>query len=123
MIHGFYKGIRAITAIAPFLIVKAVAGGVAVASAATDPLIGTSDSLGCAVDKMLDVAMGNQPDVTAGGAITFGDELTSDAQGRAIKAVPVTGVITRTIGFAMSDANLGDIFPYHYAPGTIAKSA
>jgi hypothetical protein len=116
---SFYSAL----AIAPYLLTKSSAGGAALASAATDALLGSSGAMGVQAGGMLDVMQVGFDEVTSGGVITDGDPLTSDAQGRAIKAVPGVGVITRIIGFARADANLGDIFHFQVAHGVIAKSA
>lgn len=123
MTPTFIKSFAALAVIAGNLIVKAGTNGVSVASAATDPLIGVADSMGAAAGAMLDVPQAGWHEVRCGGVVTNGDPLTSDATGRAIKAVPTANAITRIVGFAMSDGNDGDIIPYLIAPGVIAKSA
>lgn len=123
MTPTFIKSFRALVAVAGYLIVKAGIDGVEVASSSTDPLIGAADSMGAHADGMLDVIQGGWGEVRAGGVLKFGDPLTSDAQGRAVKAEPDAGEIVRTIGFAMSDAAENDIIPYHVAPGCIGAAS
>lgn len=117
------KSYYAPAAVAGYLILKPVAGGVGLATAATDLLLGVSDAMGAAAGGMVDVTELGRSEVLSGGVIAHGDPLTSDGQGRAIKAVPAAAAITRIIGFAVMDANLGDIFEYSSAPGIIARSA
>lgn len=122
MTPTFIKSFRALVAVAGNLIVKAGVDGVSVAGSGTDPLIGTSDSMGAHADAMVDVVQGGHGEVRAGGTFAFGDPLTSDAQGRAIKAEPAAGTVVRIIGFAMQDADENDIVPYLFAPGCIAAA-
>jgi hypothetical protein len=119
------KSFRATAAaISGYLIVKAAAGGaVSVASAATDSLIGASGSMGAPASGMVDVDMAGISEVRLGGNVVFGDPLTSDADGKAIKAVPVAGSIVRIIGFALSEGAADDIAPYHIAPGVLVTPA
>ena len=111
-------------AIAGYLILKAAADRkVAVASAGTDALIGAAGSMGAPADGMVDVTVAGWDEVRAGGNISFGDPLTSNNVGKAVKAVPVAGSVVRIIGFAMSDASADDIIPYQVAPGVLATPA
>lgn len=121
----FIKSFRAgITAIAGYLILKAVNGGtVAVATSSADPLVGAAGSMGAPAEGMVDIAQGGWSEVRCGGDISFGDPLTAGAAGKAIKAVPTAGVSVRIIGFAMSDGSDGDIIPFNIAPGFLAKPA
>ncbi|WP_439604381.1 hypothetical protein [Shinella sp.] len=111
-------------AIAGFLIAKFGAGGAAeVASAATDPLIGAAGSMGAPAGGMLDVTEVGWSEVRAGGNISWGDPLTANNLGKAVKAVPVAGSVVSIIGFARSDASDGDVIPYIVAPGVLATPA
>lgn len=111
-------------AIAGFLIIKFGAGGAAeLATAGTDPLIGTAGSMGAPANGMVDVDEVGWSEVRAGGNVSWGDPLTANNLGRAIKAVPVAGSVVRIIGFARSDASDGDIIPYIVAPGVLATPA
>ncbi|PRA87929.1 hypothetical protein CQ054_05890 [Ochrobactrum sp. MYb29] len=122
MTPTFIKSFLALAAVAGHLIIKAGVDGVSVATSNTDPLIGTADSMGAPADAMLDVVQGGHGEVRAGSTFAFGDPLTADAQGRAIKAEPAAGKLVRIIGFAMQDAVENDIVPYHVAPGCIAAA-
>lgn len=121
----FTKSFRAgAAAIAGYLILKAVDGGtVAVAAAATDPLVGAAGSMGAPADGMVDIDQAGWSEVRCGGDIHFGDPLTSNANGKAIKAVVTAGSSVRIIGFAMSDGSADDIIPYNIAPGFLTKPA
>ncbi len=83
------------------------------ASASTDGLIGVSDSLGGEASVRVDVVMSDITEVEYGGAVTRGDLLTSDADGKAITASPDAGSNVRTIGTAMVsgvDGDIGSVF-------------
>tara|TARA_R110002124_G_scaffold284368_1_gene461515 strand:- start:31610 stop:31990 length:381 start_codon:yes stop_codon:yes gene_type:complete len=111
-------------AIAGYLIVAAAAGGkVELANAANDLLLGATDSMGCPAGGQLDIAQAGWSEVRCGGNVSFGDPLTSDANGKAIKAVPVVGQMVRVIGFAQADAVADDIIPYQVAPCVLATPA
>lgn len=111
-------------AVAGYLIVAAAAGGkVELANAATDLLLGAADSMGCPENGQLDIAQAGWSEVRCGGNVTFGDPLTSDANGKAIKAVPVVGQVVRIIGFAQADAVANDIIPFQVAPSVLATPA
>ena len=119
---GLYKTLDAEGDISPYRI---CAHGTAdysarQASAATDALVGTTDELGTQANGRVDVCMGGLPEVEAGGTLAAGDPLTSDAEGKAVKA---TAAGNRIIGFAMTGASAGDIIPYQFAPGTLGVAA
>ena len=87
---------------------------------ATEALVGTADELGKQPNGGADVAMSDQPEVEAGAAVAAGDPLTSDAQGRAVKA---TAAGDRIIGFACQAAtDAGEIIDYQFAPGFLATA-
>ena len=95
-------------------------GGYKQATAATEALVGTADELGKQPNGGADVAMSDQPEVEAGAAVAAGDPLTSDAQGRAVKA---TAAGDRIIGFACKAAtDAGEIIDYQFAPGFLATA-
>lgn len=111
-------------AILGYLIVKASGGAatVEVAGASTDPLIGAADAVGVEASGMLDVAVAGWSEVRLGGNVAFNDPLTSDANGKAIKAVATEDVQVRIIGFAMAAGAANDIIPYQIAPGYLSLS-
>lgn len=80
------------------------------AAAATDKLIGVTDRLGAAVsgDRCEVHHMGLR-EVEYGGTVAAGDELTSDATGRAITAAPAAGANVEIIGRAQVAGVVGDI--------------
>lgn len=83
-----------------------------------DVLIGTADELGKQANGTVDVAMSDIPEVESGAAIALGDPLTTDGQGRAVKA---TAAGQRIIGFAFASASgEGEIIDYIYSPGFFA---
>lgn len=116
------KSFAALTAIAGHVIVAAAEGGVNAATASTDPSIGIADSLGADADGMLDVTQVGWAEVRAGGSFKFGDPLTSDAEGHAIKAETEAGKTVRIVGIAQSDADKGDIAPLLVSPGLLASA-
>ena len=118
------KAFLSANAIAGYLIVAGAPGNaLSVASAATDRLIGVSPPLGVDAGKMADVIQVGEGEVRCGGDVDFGDPLTADANGKAVKAVPVAGSVVRIVGFAQADGALGDIIPYLAAPGVLNTPA
>lgn len=97
--------------IAPRRIVKfSAAKTVIQAAAATDSLIGVSDSLGAAAGERVEVyTSGPGVEIEVGGNIARGAEITSDAVGRAVTAAPAAGATCRIIGIAMDTYVLGDV--------------
>lgn len=106
--------------IAPYLIVKWDTADlkVIVAAAATDKLVGISaPTITVPSGQRVDVVVDGIAQVTAGGSITRGDPLTSDANGKAVTAAPAGGSNNRLIGFAEVSAASGDIFPVRISQG------
>jgi hypothetical protein len=89
------------------------------ATAATDLLIGTSDSLDKATGELVDIGVGHVHDVRLGGAVTRGQPLTSDANAKAIAAAPAAGSNVRIIGFAAQSGVADDVIRYHFAPSVM----
>ena len=106
-------------AIGAFLLVKHAAtdGEVAQASAATDALMGVTDTVAPAAGERVDVIKSGLADVTYGGNVAKGDPLTSDGNGKAIKAT-VAG--SRLIGYAEVAGVAGDIGLVDIHLGTLA---
>lgn len=111
--------------IAGFLIAAASGTGdlLRVATGATDSLIGAADEMGGKANGMVDIDVAGWSSVRYGATVAFNDPLTADAQGRAVKAVPVAGSIVQVIGFARCDADEGDIGAYEIARSLIATPA
>lgn len=112
-------------AIAAYRICKAGTADRAVsqAGAATDKFFGVSVELSVVDGERVDVQRTGLPLVQFGGAVDRGDPLTSDAQGRAIKANPAPGTRMAIIGFAEVSAVAGDIESMLIAPGFITTPA
>lgn len=106
-------------AIGAFLIAKHGAndGEAAQASAATDALMGVTDAVAPAAGERTDIVKSGIADVTYGGNVAKGDPLTSDANGKAIKAT-VAG--SRLIGYAEVAGVSGDIGLVDIHLGTLA---
>ena len=85
-------------------------GTVVEATVSTAAIIGVQSELDCAANDRASVAMvGNIEEVVYGGNVARGDPLTSDGQGRAIKAVPAAGVNAFCVGFAEVSGVVGDL--------------
>lgn len=89
------------------------------AAAATDLLVGTSDALDKVTGEMVDVGVGHVHEVRLGGAVTRGQPLTSDANGKAVAAAPAAGSNVRIVGFANQSGVLDDVIRYTFAPGVM----
>lgn len=105
-------------AIAGHLIVKygTADGTCALATAATDALIGAADSLTKATGEMVDVHVGRIGEVRLGGNVTRGALLTADS---ASKAVATTTAGNRIIGQAEQSGAADDVIRYRVSPGSV----
>lgn len=65
---------------------------------------------GAASGERMDIATEGLVEVVAGGTITAGAPVTSDANGAAVAAAPSAGTNQRVLGFAHEAAASGDIF-------------
>lgn len=117
----FIKSYRADVAVAPHCIVKAGAAdaSIALATAATAAIMGVGDSLGGTAGQIMDVVCGGYATVVYGDTVARGDALTSDANGKAVKAT-VAG--SRLIGFAVTAGASGDFGTVHVQLGTLATA-
>ena len=93
------------------------------AAAATDTPIGVShepdnDGAPGAGDR-IDVALAGIVEVDYGGAVTRGDLLTSDANGKAVAAAPGAGANNGIIGIAEISGVDGDIGEVRIAPQSL----
>ena len=116
------KSYVATSAVLPYRIVTFGSndGEVVTAAAATDLLVGVSDEIGQAtVNMRLDVHEAGEVLVVAGGSITRGAKVTSDANGAAVAAAPAQGANAQVIGIAKASASAGDIFTILLAPSTM----
>lgn len=108
-------------AIAAYRIIKHGADddNVVQAAAVSDAIIGVTNLLGAASGERVDVIEHGVAEVEFGGTVVRGDPLTSDANGKAVKAAPSAGVNNRIVGFAKVSAVSGDIAPIRVAPSQI----
>jgi len=115
------KNFKAGAALTKFRIVKfgADQNTVIAGAAVADALLGVQDSLDVALGERVDVILSGVAEVEYGGAVTAGDLLTTDANGRAVPAAPAAGVNNRIIGVAMETGVLGDIGSVLIQPGRI----
>ena len=107
--------------IAPNLIVKIGSADQTVvkAAAATDKPIGVSvQSITAASGSRADVVVGGVYEIKAGGTISRGDRITSDASGKAVAAAPAAGTNNGIIGFALEAAVSGDLVAVLISPQT-----
>lgn len=81
------------------------------AAAATDLLMGVSTDIDTVLGEPTDVQVTGIALVKAGGVITRGNEVTSDATGQAVAAAPGAGANNRIIGVAFASAVAGDLIP------------
>ena len=88
-------------------------GSVKQATAATDKLLGVSTRVSTNATEHTDVVRSGLAVVTYGGTIKRGDPLTSDAQGRAVKAS--SGNIIS--GFAEEDGETDEVGSVFLMPG------
>ena len=116
------KAYNAEGAIGNRLIVQpgAAEGGVAVASAVGQALLGVADAPKGVVDtERVTVVHDGIADVLYGGNVSFGDFLTTDASGRAIASSPGAGTNHNVIGRALVGGVVGDIGKVHLSIGRI----
>ncbi len=87
----------------------------ALAAAATDKVIGVSvATVTAASGETFDVCVGGEYEVIAGGVVTRGDFVVSDANGAGVAGVAGNA----TIGRALDSAVAGDIFTVQVRPVT-----
>lgn len=90
------------------------------ATAATDSIVGVSDSLGAgaAGDRCEVYLSGDQVEIDVGGTIARGAEITADSSGKAVAASPAAGATCRTLGIALRTYASGDIGLFRLAPSS-----
>ncbi len=119
MHNKYMKSYAVESAVAAYLIVKpGVSGGVVPAAAATDALLGTNDNIYLATGQTGDFSITGESFVKLGGTVALMDPLTSDANGKAIKAVPAAGTNNRIIGYALQAGVANDVITYIGQPAT-----
>lgn len=124
--EGLVKTFTAGAAVAAHRIVKHGSGDRAAiqAAAATDLIIGVSDSLGAAASgDSMDVILSGIANVEYGGNVTRGQLLTSDADGKAVAAAPAATASNRIIGVAQVSGVSGDIGKVHIQLGSVTNGA
>ena len=95
-------------------------GVVALASAATDMIIGVFDYPNGAADgERVDVVLFGIAEVDFGGTVAAGDNITSDASGKAVAAVPAAGVNNKTAGRTLYGQVAGDRGDVLINPGDV----
>ena len=123
MIPTFTRAYEASAAIEPHRIVRfsdaSASQKIATATANDQPTIGVSDRMGGKAGGMVDVDRGGLVSVQFGEAVQAGDPLTSDDEGKAVKAVPTAGKTVRVIGYADQPAAEDEIGDMFFAPGVI----
>lgn len=94
-------------------------GQVIKSAAATDKHVGVSvASIDTASGDRVDVVLSGIYEVKAGGTITRGDPITSDASGQAVTAAPSAGTNNPVIGRALTSAVSGDLVDVLIQNGT-----
>lgn len=95
---------------------------VAKAATAIGPSIGVSSKLGASAGGMVDVIRDGLGQVQLAGPVNAGDPLASDANGKAIKAVPAAGQQVRVIGYAEEPGIAGDVIDAFIAPSILFQA-
>lgn len=115
------KNFIAETAVGANLIVKfgSADDKVVLAAAVGDKLMGVSENIAAAIGERCDVVVEGIADVICGGAVTRGDPLTSDANGKGVVAAPAAGTNNRIIGIALASGVLNDIIPVRVCPSML----
>jgi hypothetical protein len=81
------------------------------AAAATDLVLGATTDIAAASGERTDVVLDGITEIEAGGSVTRGAKVTSDADGKAVAAAPAQGVNNQIGGIALRSAASGDIIP------------
>lgn len=94
------------------------------AAAASDRFVGVSDrNVTRAAGETVDVIIRGVTAIKAGGAISRGAAVTSDADGQAIAAAPDPGENVGVIGYALESAVSGDLVTVTVAPQVLQGAA
>jgi hypothetical protein len=127
MIPTMIRGFEASSAVAAFKIVRfseaSTTSRVAQAAVNSDPILGVSGNLPQVATDMVDVTMSGIGLVTLGGTVTAGAELTTDASGNAIVAVPTAGVFMQVVGKALAPGVAGDVIEVLVSPRAFFRGA
>ncbi len=85
-------------------------GEVALATAATDLVVGVSDCPGgAAIGERVDIVMLGETELDMGGTVAAGAFFTADASGKGVACAPTAGNNARAGGIMMVGAVSGDI--------------
>ncbi len=121
MIQKLIRSYALTAAIGAYLIAKfsdtANTSSISPATAATDPLAGTTGQIGGDVGDMCDIDRAGIGKVRLGAAVAAGDPITANAASKGVKA---TALGQRIIGFAEEPGVADDIIDYLIAPGVMA---
>lgn len=98
-------------------------GTCALATAATEALIGITPDVGANDGGRVDVTLLGIELCTAGGSFVAGDPLTANADGYAIKAVPGVGAVVEVVGYARESGEAGQIVPVLLQRGQMRGAA
>lgn len=127
MIPTLIRGYEASAAMGAYKIARfsdvSATSKIALATANTDALLGVTGSLATAVGDMADIIMSGIGLVTLGGTVTAGAELTADASGNAIAAVPTAGVFMSVVGKALAPGVSGDVIEILVSPRAFYRGA
>lgn len=127
MIPTFIRAYEISAVVRPFRIARfsdvAASQKVAEATANTQPIIGVFDKLAgtAAIGQMVDVHRSGLCQVELGATVTAGQELTTDAQGRAIPAVAATATRVQVLGKADQPGVVGDVIDVWVELSTIDR--
>jgi hypothetical protein len=107
---GLTKNYSAGADIAARLIVKPGAsdGLVVAAAGATDGILGVTTDIDVKSGEPCDVIHAGIALVKTGAAFAFGDPITSDGNGKAIKAAPAATATDRILGYALGTSGAAD---------------
>lgn len=121
MIQKLIRSYELSAALGAYLIAKftdtANSSKIGPATAATDPLVGTTGQIGGDVGDMCDIDRAGIGKVRLGGTVAAGDPITANAASKGVKAVTLG---QRIIGFAEEPGVADDLIDYLIAPGVLA---
>ena len=117
------RSFEAASAIGGRLIVAPSGTAGKIARAVAKKGFGVCERVGAEAGLMCDVTVSGLTEVVAGGDLDFNDPVTSDANGHAVKAVPVAGETVEIVGFIRGEGSVGDILPIHVAPSLLSTPA
>lgn len=107
---GLIKNYLASGPIAPHAIVKfAQEDGQVLAAAEGDIPVGVNEALGVQAGERVDIIRSGVADVVFGAAVSRGQFVTANAQGRAVPATPGAGQSVWALGYAEVNASEGDV--------------